>query len=55
MVKINEKEMFNVIGGATIGYSLINAITKAVQTVYSIGQSIGSSLRRVVNGKYCSL
>ena len=54
MVKINEKEMFNVIGGA-VGYSLINAITKAVQTVYSIGQSIGSSLRRVVSGQYCSL
>ena len=55
MLKITDSEMVNVIGGATIGYSLINAITKAVQTVYSIGQSIGSSLRRVVNGQYCSL
>ena len=55
MNKLDNKAMFNVIGGASIGYSLINAITKAVQTVYSIGQSIGSSLRRVVNGKYCSL
>lgn len=55
MLKINEKEMFYVIGGATIGYSLINAVTKAVTTIYTIGQSIGSSLRRVINGQYCSL
>lgn len=55
MLKINDNEMLNIIGGASIGYSLINAITKAVNTVYSIGQSIGSSLRRVMSGKYCSL
>ena len=55
MSRLNNNDMYNVVGGASIGSSLINAINKAVNTIYTIGQSIGSSLRRVVNGKYCSL
>ena len=55
MKVLNNNEMYNIVGGAAIGSSLINAITKAVNTIYTIGQSIGSSLRRVVSGSYCSL
>lgn len=52
---MTNNEMYNVTGGAAITSSMINAITKAVGTIYKIGQSVGSSLRRVIGGNFCSL
>lgn len=40
-------------GATTLSYSLINALTKAVSTIFAVGRSIGSSLRRIVTGNFC--
>lgn len=55
MESLSIEEMYDINGGATITSSMINAITKAVGTLYKIGQSVGSSIRRVISGKVCSL
>lgn len=54
MIKIKENELYEINGGA-INWSgtFINAITSAGKFVYSIGQALGSSLRRIVGGNYC--
>ena len=50
--ELKTTEMKSITGGA-IASSLINSISKAVNTVYQLGKQTGSALRRVISGKYC--
>ena len=52
--ELRNNEMEEIPGGA-IASSFINAITKAVNTIYNLGKQTGSALRRIVSGKYCSI
>ena len=56
MEKLKDNELYEIEGGA-INWSgtFINAITSAGKLIYNIGQALGSSLRRIVGGNYCSL
>ena len=56
MEKLLEKELEKIEGGA-INWSgtFINAITSAGKFIYNLGQSIGSSIRRIVGDNYCPL
>ena len=54
MMKIEKNELEMIIGGASFSGAIINAITGLAKYVYSLGQSLGSSLRRLVSGKVCS-
>jgi len=55
MKKISKEELYGIIGGASITGTMLNAIAKGVNTIYNIGRALGSSLRRAISGKYCSL
>ena len=50
--ELKTKEMINVSGGA-IASPLINAVSKMIITLYELGEKTGSSIRRLVYGKYC--
>lgn len=52
--ELRNKEMEEVTGGA-IASSFINAISKAVNTIYQLGKQTGSALRRIVSGSYCPI
>ena len=54
MEYIKEEDLQKIIGGAAIA-TLINAISKAVNTVYQLGKQTGSALRRIVSGRYCPI
>lgn len=51
-MEIKKEEMMKVVGGA-ISYSMINAISKAIATVYEFGRGIGSAVRRLIKKNYC--
>ena len=53
-MELKKEEMKNVTGGA-ITSAMLNAITKAVNTIYELGRQTGSAVRRLINGKYCSI
>ena len=53
-MELNKEEMRNITGGA-ITSAMINAISKAVNTIYELGRQTGSALRRIISGKYCSI
>ena len=53
-MELKKYELEQVQGGA-ISSSLINAITKATNAVYSLGKQLGSSIRRLTTGQYCSV
>lgn len=42
-------------GGTMFTPTLVNALARIIGTLFEIGQSIGSSLRRVVNRNYCKI
>ena len=49
------KEQMKQINGGGITSAMINAISKAVNTIYELGRQTGSALRRIVKNKYCAL
>ena len=52
MKKINKKEMYSIKGGA-FNYTMLNAIARVASTMFTIGQAIGSAVRRMTSNKYC--
>ena len=57
MREIEKKEMLNIEGGGSSGISgtILNAIYKLIDTIYSIGESLGSYIRRTTENKMCDI
>jgi len=56
MTELKREEMLNISGGASwFSASFLNAISRAVSTLMDLGRSLGTSIRRSVNGKICSV
>lgn len=55
MREINKEEMLKVEGGASFSASMLNAIYKTIGVVFSIGEALGSYIRRKVEGKMCDI
>ena len=53
-MELKQTEMKNINGGSLTS-AMINAITKAVNTIYELGRQTGSSIRRLITGKYCKI
>ena len=47
------KEKMKEINGGAITSAMINALNKAINTIYELGKATGSALRRIVNKSYC--
>lgn len=55
MNKLNEEELYEINGGASLTGVLVNAFISTGKFIYSLGQSLGTSIRRIGSGNYCSL
>lgn len=53
MKKLKKEEMTKVKGGATSITSMLNALMKTVATMFSLGQAVGSAIRRSSTRNYC--
>ncbi|MCI6266275.1 MAG: hypothetical protein MR598_05455 [Erysipelotrichaceae bacterium] len=53
MQKLKKEEMFTIKGGAGFSSAMLNAMMRTVSVMFSIGQAVGSAIRRAVNGSYC--
>ena len=53
-MKVKDIELSKINGGG-LGATFLNYLANAVKTVYSIGQDLGGSLRRIATGKTCPL
>ena len=51
-MEIKNEEMKTIVGGA-ISYSMINAFSKMISTLYEMGRGIGSAVRRLIKKNYC--
>ena len=51
---LKDNESVNVIGGASIiTAALISALSKAISTIYSFGQNLGSAIYRLIRKQHC--
>lgn len=55
MKELNKKEMLNIDGGTSFSASMLSSIYKAIDTIFSIGEALGSYIRRVSENKMCGL
>lgn len=54
MKKITDtKELMYIVGGFSWTGTIINALTSTGKFIFSVGQSLGSSLRRIGNKNLC--
>ena len=53
MYQLKNEEMRKVKGGAGVTATMLNAVIRTVATMFSMGQAIGSAIRRISGGNYC--
>ena len=50
---MKKEELIKVKGGGSFSAVFINALTRALRTVYDVGVAIGSAIRRATNRNVC--
>ena len=55
MRELKKDEMLKVEGGTDLTSSMLTAIYKTFELIYSIGESLGSYIRRKTNDKMCDI
>lgn len=55
MIKLTNKEMMNLYGGANITGAFLSSIIKGINVILELGRSLGSAIRRGSGGKLCSI
>lgn len=53
-MNLTNKELALVVGGSLTS-SFLNSITNMAKTIYNLGYSIGSTIRRLIKGKLCRI
>lgn len=53
-MNLKKEEMLKIDGGAFTS-TMLNAITKAVNTIYELGRQTGSALKRLVKKSSCPI
>lgn len=54
-MELNSKELYSIVGGATLTAAFLNAIARGLGTILELGRSVGTAVRRIGNGSICSL
>ena len=54
-MKIHDNELVNLTGGEGLGATFLNYLGNVIKIIYSIGQDLGGSIRRIAKGKSCPL
>lgn len=55
MNKMNQNELLLMVGGFNITGTIVNAFLSAGKFVYSLGQSLGSAIRRIGSNNVCQI
>lgn len=55
MYKLTNKELKSINGGSNISAALINAFVKGINEIILVGKTLGSAIRRIVEGNMCNL
>lgn len=51
---LKTEEMFEISGGASwISASFLNALARTMEIIMDVGRSVGTAIRRTINGSIC--
>lgn len=53
MKKLDNKELYNVVGGVKFSASLLSSIIKGANFVLELGRYVGTAIRRMRTGRLC--
>jgi len=53
MKKLKKEEMFKVKGGTSLSSAMLNALMRTISGMFTIGQAVGSAIRRALGKNYC--
>ena len=54
-MKVEEIDLMKIIGGGSITASVLNYLSTAIKTVYSVGQGLGGAIRRLATKTVCPI
>ena len=52
-MELKKEQLKNIEGGTSLTSAMLNAISKAVNTLYELGKQTGSAIRRIIKNNYC--
>ena len=56
MVELKKEELLSISGGANLlTAAFLNSISRAITTLVDLGRSLGTSIRRSLDGKVCKI
>ena len=51
---LKDNETINIVGGSPwLSAAMVSAVAKAIITIYTFGQNLGSTIYRLINKKHC--
>ena len=53
MESLNKQQLISVKGGAGLTTGMLNALIRTVSTLFSLGQAVGTAIRRGTTKRYC--
>ena len=53
MNRLENEQLISVKGGAGLNSSMLNALIRTVSTLFTLGQAVGSAIRRGFTKNYC--
>lgn len=51
--QVSNEKLKGIKGGAAISSSVLNALMRTVSVMFSLGQAVGTAIRRVAGKNYC--
>lgn len=54
MIKLNKQQLLEIDGGGISG-TLLSSIIKGVTSIFDLGKSLGTALRRIIGKNICPL
>ncbi len=55
MRELKNNELYMIKGGGSISASFLNGIARSISTIVDLGRSLGSAIRRLINGTLCPI
>lgn len=52
---LEKEELLQVVGGIDITGSLLSSIYRGIETIMDVGRSLGSAIRRALEGSKCPI
>ena len=53
MKKLDVEEMKKIEGGTNLSATLVGAVSKVIETIYNLGDALGSTIRRLIENNKC--